>query len=95
MAYKLEYLDQLVKATTAGGKPTEFTLSEMDRVQILHETLQETEKIKVLLVQYKCIGPGMATVSSSIASSRSSGFSTNGSYRSSIVCAFDKRLICL
>ncbi len=51
MAYKLEYLDQLVKVTTAGGKPTEFTLSEIDTVQILQETLQETEKIKVQLVQ--------------------------------------------
>lgn len=51
MAYKLEYLDQLVRSTAAGGQPADFSLSAAERDNILREALEETEKIKVQLVQ--------------------------------------------
>ncbi len=51
MAYKLEYLDQLVKAAAPGSQAGHFTLSEMDITRILREALEETDKIKVQLVQ--------------------------------------------
>jgi len=51
MAYKLEYLDELVKAAAPGGQATNFALSEIEITRILHEALEETDKIKVQLVQ--------------------------------------------
>ena len=51
MAYKLEYLDQLVNAAAPGGQPANFVLTEADRNRILREALEETDKIKAQLVQ--------------------------------------------
>jgi hypothetical protein len=51
VAYKLEHLDRLVTDSIQGNLGERFTLSEIDITRILHEALQETEKLKALLVE--------------------------------------------
>ena len=51
MGYKLEHLERLVMDTARGNPEERFSLSEADQRRILNEALEETEKIKILLVQ--------------------------------------------
>lgn len=51
MAYKLEHLDRLVTANTLSNQGEKFILSEVDITRILREALDETEKLKTLLVE--------------------------------------------
>ena len=51
MAYKLEHLDRLITHDTLSNQGERFILSEVDITRILHEALEETEKLKALLVE--------------------------------------------
>jgi hypothetical protein len=51
VAYKLEHLDQLVMDANAGSLGMKFVLSQIETNRILHEALQETEKLKALLIR--------------------------------------------
>jgi hypothetical protein len=51
MVYRLEHLDRLVMAATWGSQGEQFVLSKHDIDSILHEVLEETDKIKGRLVQ--------------------------------------------
>ncbi len=51
VTYKLEQLDRLVTDAALGTLGNKFILSEEDGSRILYETLEETEKLKELLVR--------------------------------------------